>query len=316
MVQSLCHRQICVLQCHVLAPQTNGHVLVGTLLPFGHGSPFGEVGFPILQTQVVADAVCQTFVLQHHGHFVQGRCRHVLDNVFFPYITEHADLPLHILRNLQLCPADYHVGLNADRQQFLDGVLCGLGFQFIGAGNIRHQCHVNVHGIASAHFGDELTNRFQKRCALDVAYGTADLCDDNICVGFLADTIDAVLDLVGDVRDHLHSAAQIVAAAFLVQNGPVHFTGGNIVVDRQALVDETLVVTEIQIGFCTVVRYEYFTVLVRAHGTRIHVDIRVKFLDRDLIAAGFQQTTQRSRGDSLTQSGHNAAGDKYIFWHI
>ena len=48
---------------------------------------------------------------------------------------------------------------------------------------------------------------------------------------------------------------------------------------------------ELFAGF--VVGDEDFAVLVRAHRTRVDVDIRVKLLDRDLIAAVLQQTAQR-----------------------
>ena len=42
-------------------------------------------------------------------------------------------------------------------------------------------------------------------------------------------------------------------------------------------VDETLVVTEVEVGFRAVIGHEYFAALKRAHGTRVNVDIRVEF---------------------------------------
>ena len=316
MVQCLCHRQISVLQCHIFAHQTDGNILVGVLLAVYHGSPVAEVGLAVLQTQMVADAVGQTLVLQHHGHLIQGGCCHILDDVLFPHVAEHADLPLHVLRNLQFGTADNHVGLDADGEQLLDGVLGGLGLQLIGAGNVRHQCHVDVHGVASAHFGDELADCLQERCALDVAHCAADLGDDHIGVGLLAHPIDALLDLVGDVGDDLNGAAQIVAAALLVQNRPVYLTGGDVVVDGKTLINESLIVSQIQVSLCAVVGDKDLTVLVGAHGAGIHVDIGIKLLDGDLVATSLEQAAQRSGGDTLTQTGDNASGDKYILWHI
>lgn len=113
-----------------------------------------------------------------------------------------------------------------------------------------------------------------------------------------------------------YCTAQIVAPALLVQNGPVNLTGGDIVVDGKAFVNKALIVTQIQVRLCAVIGNEHFAVLIRTHRAGVNIDIRIKLLNGDLIASGFQQATQRSRSDSLTQTGHNAAGDEYIFWHI
>lgn len=39
---------------------------------------------------------------------------------------------------------------------------------------------------------------------------------------------------------------------------------------------------EVEVGFCTVLRYIYLAVLIRAHCTRIDIDIRVKLLSNNL----------------------------------
>lgn len=50
--------------------------------------------------------------------------------------------------------------------------------------------------------------------------------------------------------------------------------------------------SEIQIGFRAVLGDEHFTVLERAHGTRIDVDIGVELLGCDLEPAAFEQTAE------------------------
>jgi hypothetical protein len=45
----------------------------------------------------------------------------------------------------------------------------------------------------------------------------------------LGGAMDALLDLVGDVRDHLHGAAEVLAAALLVEDRLVHLAGGDVV---------------------------------------------------------------------------------------
>ena len=70
--------------------------------------------------------------------------------------------------------------------------------------------------------------------------------------------------------------------------------------------------TEIQIGLRTVVRNENLTVLHRVHCTGVDVDVGIKLLHGNCVAAGLQQTTQGSGRNSLAESGYNAAGDKDI----
>ena len=72
---------------------------------------------------------------------------------------------------------------------------------------------------------------------------------------------------------------------------------------------------EIEIGFCAVFSNEDLTVLERTHRSRIHIDIGVQLEMGDLETAGFQDRTQRSSGNALTQRGHHSAGDKNVFGH-
>src|SRR5260370_13691752 len=82
------------------------------------------------------------------------------------------------------------------------------------------------HVVASA-VPAELANRFQEGEAFDVADGAADLHDDDVGVdrGF----VDAPLDLVGDVRNDLHGAAQVVAVALFLYDDVVNLAGGAVV---------------------------------------------------------------------------------------
>ena len=94
------------------------------------------------------------------------------------------------------------------------------------------------------------------------------------------------------MRDDLHCSAEIVAAAFLRDDVPVYLSGCDVGVYRKIFVDETLIVTKVKISLGTVVRDEYLTVLERRHSTRINVDIGIKLLYRDLIAALFEKSAE------------------------
>jgi hypothetical protein len=69
------------------------------------------------------------------------------------------------------------------------------------------------------------------------------------------------LDLVGDVRDHLHGGSQVVPAALLLDDVLVDPPGGDVVRLRERLVDEALVVAQVQVGLGAVVGDEHLAVL-------------------------------------------------------
>ena len=73
--------------------------------------------------------------------------------------------------------------------------------------------------VAAADVLPELADRLEERQRLDVADGAADLDDDDVVVA--RDAADAVLDLVGDVRDDLDGLAEVVAAPLLLDDGLV-----------------------------------------------------------------------------------------------
>ena len=138
----------------------------------------------------------------------------------------------------------------------------------------------------------------------DVAHGAADLDDGHLGLGQGADTgaaFDEGLDFVGDVRDDLHGAAEIFAPALLADDGVVDLAGGEVVGTAHACGDEALVVAEIEVGFGTVFGDKDLTVLERAHGARIDVDVGIKLHQRDVDTARFEQRGHRGGGNSLAQ---------------
>ena len=110
--------------------------------------------------------------------------------------------------------ADDDVGLDAPAAQLGDRVLGGLGLLLARRAEVGHQGEVDVADVVAADVLAELADGLEEREDLDVADRAADLDDDHVdVVGGQA--LDAVLDLVGDVRDDLDGLAQVVAPAFL-----------------------------------------------------------------------------------------------------
>ena len=159
----------------------------------------------------------------------------------------------------------------------------------------------------------ELADRLEERQALDVADGAADLAEHE--VEALVAVEDEVLDGVGDVRDHLHGGAEIVAAALLGDDLLVDAAGGDVVLPVGRAAGEALVVAEVEIGLRPVVGDEDLAVLVGAHRPRIDVEVGIELAEPDLVAARLQKRAERRRRETLAEGGDHAAGDEDVPRH-
>ena len=123
---------------------------------------------------------------------------------------------------------------------------------------------------------------------------------------------DARLDLVRDVRDHLHRRAEEVALALLAQDGVPDRAGAVARAAEEVLVDEALVVADVEVGLGAVLGHEDLAVLERAHRPRVDVEVRVELLELDAQAARLEQPAERGGDDSLPQSRDDAPGHKDV----
>ena len=124
----------------------------------------------------------------------------------------------------------------------------------------------------------------------------------------LGDQRDPLLDLVGDVRDHLDGAAEVVAAALAADDRVVDAAGGDVGGAAGVGVGEALVVAEVEVGLGAVLGDEHLAVLVGRHRARVDVDVGVELLQPDGQAARDEQAPDRGGGDALAERGHDAAG--------
>ena len=144
-----------------------------------------------------------------------------------------------------------------------------------------------------------LTDGLQIRLALDVTNRAADLRDDHVRLSVIHG-VQPPLDLVGHMGDDLHRAAQIAALPFPVQHRPEDLSGGNGAVAGQRLIHEALIVSQVQIRLRAVVGDEHLAVLVRAHGPRVYIQVRIELLVSHPQTALLQQPAQRCRADALS----------------
>ena len=123
---------------------------------------------------------------------------------------------------------------------------------------------------------------------------------------------DAVLDLVGDVRDDLHGVAEVLAAPLLGDHRGVDLAGGDVGGAVEVDVEEALVVADVQVGLGAVVGDEHLTVLERVHRARVDVQVRVELLHRDPQAPRLEQRAQAGGGEPLAEGGGDTPGDEQM----
>src|SRR5690606_15786553 len=209
--------------------------------------------------------------------------------------------------------ADDGVGLDADLAQLLHRVLRGLGLDLARRGDVGHEREVDVADVVAPQVEAHLADRLQERQGLDVAHRAAHLDDRHVGVARAA--LDEGLDLVGDVRDHLHRPAQVVAAALLLDHRLVDLAGGEVVVAAHPRALEALVVAQVEVGFRPILRDEHLPVLKRAHGARIDVDVGVQLDVGDADAARLEDRGEGGGGDAFPERGNYTTGYENILGH-
>lgn len=175
---------------------------------------------------------------------------------------------------------------------------------------------MNVADVLGAGLLAVLADGLDKRLRLDVADRAAQLGDDYIGAGLLLDAAELVLNGVGDVGNHLHGTAQKVAATLTGDQAFVDGAGRKVGIAGQVLINKALVMTQVQVGLVTILGNEDLTMLERAHGTGVDVQIRVGLLHRYFVATRLEQTAQRGRGDTLAQRRNHATGYEHMLGHI
>ena len=300
-------------QSDILAHQRDGDLVLGMFDLLDQRIPFPEIGRTGLESKQSDNQLIQPFLPEHDRHLIDRL--HILGRDDRPllHVTKQGDLLLEVRRKIAIGATQQDVGLNTDLAQLVHGMLSGLGLQFPGRPDIRHQRQVHVQNVLAADVVGNLPDRLQKRQTFDVADRPANLDDRH--VGALGHSQDGLLDLVGNVRHHLHGPAQVVAAPFLPDHRVIDPTGGVIVVSRQRQRGVAFVMTQVQVRLGPIVGHEHFPVLIGIHGAWINIDVGVQLEEGNLQPPAFQQIPDRSRGQSLPQGRDHPTGHENIFAH-
>ena len=269
----------------------------------------------IFEMERLDDLVVEVLRREHQRQLVD-RERHVaaLDDGAHGNVAVKAHLLAHLERQRALRAADENVGLDADLAQLRGGLLRGLRLHLARGADVGNERAVHEADVVAPLVELELAQRLEERQPLDVARRPAELRDQHVHA--FAAAHDALLDLVRDVRNHLHGLAEIVAAALLGDHGLVDLAGRDGIVARERSRREALVVTEVEVRLRAVVGDEDLAVLIRRHRARIHVKIRVEFLHAHLQPAQLQQRAERRRRKPFSQRRNYSACDKNVFHNL
>ena len=201
-----------------------------------------EVGRRRLHAEVVEHEVVDALGLEVERDLVDQVDVARGDDRLHGQRREQRDLLADVVGQPALGAGDDHVGLDADAAQLVDRVLRRLRLELARVADVRHEREVDEHAPAPADVDRELPDRLEERQRLDVAHRAADLGDHDVDVLALAHELDAVLDLVRDVRDDLDGPAEVVAAALLADDRVVDRARGHVRRARRVRVGEPLVV--------------------------------------------------------------------------
>ena len=277
--------------------------------------PLLEIGGRGGDPEPPQDDVVKPIALEREGHLV--------DRKVFVSLLDHG-LPRHIAKQRDLLlvgdverplgAADEHVGLDADLAEKAHGVLGGLGLEFAGSLEVGHEREVDEHAVFTPHLKRNLPDCLQKREALDIADRAADLGDHDVGGG-VAELEHHLLDLVGDVGNHLDGVAEKLPPALLGDHREVNLAGRVVALAGERLRREPLVVAEVEIGLAAVVEDIHLAVLIRAHRAWIDVDVGVELLHLDPQTAGFEQHPDRGTCEPLPQRADHPAGHEHVLRH-
>ena len=112
------------------------------------------------------------------------------------------------------------------------------------------------------------------------------------------------------MRNDLDRPAEEIAAPFFADDLRVHLSAREVGRAAEADVNESFVVTQVEVRFRAVVEDVHLSVLVRTHRARVHVDIRIQFLNRHLEPALPQKQARRRRSHAFAHRRNNPASEK------
>ncbi len=258
----------------------------------------GEVGCRGVDAEVFEGEGVDSFGGEGEGNLVDAGDVACGDDGGLFDVAEESDLLAHLAGDGAVGAAEEDVGLDADGEHLFDGVLGGLGLEFLRGGDPGDEGDVDEAGVFAAEVLAHLADGFEEWEGFDVAYGAADFDDGYIGVG--CDFAHGVFNLVGDVGDDLDGFAEVVAATLFGDDLLVDAASGEVVVAGEVRVGEALVMAEVEVGLGAVVGDEDLAVLEGRHGAGVDVEVGVELHEVDAESAGLKQAADRGRSETFS----------------
>ena len=293
--QTLQYALVGILQV-IFAHQTYAHYLLGIAPALQEVAPWTQLRFLAHgDVQFPQDGSIQPLILHGHRHLVYAGHIFALYHALQFHVAEVGHLLAHIVAQVMLGAQHQYVGLDTLALELLHAALGGLGLQLSCCMQIGNIGQMHVHGVLPK-LPSQLSDGLQEGGALDIAYRSAYLCDDEVELLVVAEQLYVTLHLVGDVRHHLYGLAQIIAPALLLYHVLVDAPGGDVVGLGGLYAGEAFVVAQVEVRLQTIYSHVTLPMLIGIKCSGVDVDVRVKLLDSDVVASGLQQFAYR-RGD-------------------
>ena len=283
----------------------------GTKEPFDHVFPRIEVGPAGPDVQQIDDLLIQTFPMKDQRNLIDAT--HILCGKHGRHfnVAEEGNLRFDRLGEKILRPAQKDVRLDADLPKGLDAVLRRFRLHLARCLDEGNPGQMDEDGVLPTGLVAELTDGLEKRQALDVAHGPADLHDRH--VEPLRRFTDVLLDLVRNVRNDLNGLAQIVPPPLLGDDREIDLPGREVVLFAHPCAGEAFVMAEIEVRLRPVVGHENLPVLKGAHRPRIDIDVGVQLLVGHPEAAAFENGRNGRRRQPLAERREHPSRHKNEF---
>jgi hypothetical protein len=228
-------------------------------------------------------------------------------------VREHRDLLHHLLVHRVLGPAGDELRLDAGFHQALDAQLRGLRLLLAEDGGLQDVGERHEAAVLRSLLEGQLAQRLDVEAVLVVAGGAAHLDEHHVAglavVAGHRQLPQAHLHRAGDVRDHLHVAAEVAAAALALQDLGVDLAGGDEVAAAQVLVQDTLVRAEVHVGLQAVLEHEHLAVAVGVQRAAVDVQVALHLDGGDGESLVLEELGQRAGEDPLAEAAHHGADD-------
>ncbi len=154
-----------------------------------------------------------------------------------------------------------------------------------------------------------LANGLDKRKAFYIPNSPSNFTDYKIIITQVS--LNEFFDHVCDMGDYLNSRTEIEPFSLALQDGFINSTGCDAITPAGCPVCVALIMTQIQIGFGTVICYENLSMLIRTHRTRIYIKVRVEFAHPHRKTPRLQKSAQRCCCNTFSKRRSHAAGYEY-----